>query len=686
MKKLIAVIIPLILCISFCIPSAHGKHDLQKVITATFGEMELIRNEKGNIIKLEGTNSYIMKPGKPLLPVLVKTFRFPSGTKIKGIECKLWDFKKVKVGEVAKAPYPVPLTGGSLSKLMKLFREMLDFLMSEKAFPRRDFSYRMGYGLDRDGKRKVFLTVEVFPVKYLGRGYIKYAREVQIRISLERTKVGKEPEVYDMLVIAPSEFKEALQPFIDYKNAGYLSTKLVTLNEIKNGKISPEDIKRFIKKKIEEWGIKYVLLVGSEDKLPACFSNIPDSDYESSFPSDLYYADIYKYDGINVSFASWDANQNGLYGEYPDDNNETDLYPDVYLGRLACDSVEEVTTVVDKIMWFEQNNVWKNTIIVCGGDTFPGDEEDIDEGEYANQKVIESMPGINATRLWASGKGDEWLSGAYVVHEVNKNYADFLDFSGHGNPTVWATHPHGRERIWIDVRIGHVRQMENEKLPIVNLNGCSCGKFTAANPCIAWAFVKKEGGGGIACFAASGIAYGYLGSYETERLFGWFEVNIHKNLYVNKVVGESWANTIVDYLNTFGAEMEKEDYKTVEEFILFGDPSLTKVRLNNSSPNKPNPPEGPTLVKVRKSYTYNVTAVDPDGDMVYLKIDWGDETTSGWLGPYRPGEMVKASHAWFRIGTYKVRVKAKDEWGAESEWSDPVEVEVKLLPKSCTSV
>ncbi|RLF38673.1 MAG: hypothetical protein DRN00_03600, partial [Thermoplasmata archaeon] len=63
MKKLIAVIIPLILCISFCIPSAHGKHDLQKVITATFGEMELIRNEKGNIIKLEGTNSYIMKPG-----------------------------------------------------------------------------------------------------------------------------------------------------------------------------------------------------------------------------------------------------------------------------------------------------------------------------------------------------------------------------------------------------------------------------------------------------------------------------------------------------------------------------------------------------------------------------------------------------------------------------------------------
>ena len=52
----------------------------------------------------------------------------------------------------------------------------------------------------------------------------------------------------------------------------------------------------------------------------------------------------------------------------------------------------------------------------------------------------------------------------------------------------------------------------------------------------------------------------------------------------------------------------------------------------------------------------------------------------------RSGEMIKASHAWFRIGTYNIRVKAKDEWGAESEWSDPVEVEVKLLPKSCTSI
>lgn len=52
----------------------------------------------------------------------------------------------------------------------------------------------------------------------------------------------------------------------------------------------------------------------------------------------------------------------------------------------------------------------------------------------------------------------------------------------------------------------------------------------------------------------------------------------------------------------------------------------------------------------------------------------GDGTNSGWLGPYGSGETVCADHSWDMNGTYEIRVKAKDEDGLESPWSDPLVV------------
>jgi len=71
------------------------------------------------------------------------------------------------------------------------------------------------------------------------------------------------------------------------------------------------------------------------------------------------------------------------------------------------------------------------------------------------------------------------------------------------------------------------------------------------------------------------------------------------------------------------------------------------------------------------NYTFCVTGSDPDGDQVYYFWDWGDGSTSGWIGPYPSGEEVCVMHAWSSEGFYALRVKMKDESGAESEWSVP---------------
>jgi hypothetical protein len=72
--------------------------------------------------------------------------------------------------------------------------------------------------------------------------------------------------------------------------------------------------------------------------------------------------------------------------------------------------------------------------------------------------------------------------------------------------------------------------------------------------------------------------------------------------------------------------------------------------------------------KVGTSYPYTFTSTDPEGDEIRYYIEWGDESNSGWLGPYSSGEALSLSHTWDDRGTYTIRAKAKDIFDAESDW------------------
>jgi len=96
-------------------------------------------------------------------------------------------------------------------------------------------------------------------------------------------------------------------------------------------------------------------------------------------------------------------------------------------------------------------------------------------------------------------------------------------------------------------------------------------------------------------------------------------------------------------------------------------------------PQKPNKPVGPASGKIGTEYTYSTSAANPDENQRFYRWDWGDETYSGWLGPYNADEAIEASHTWSERGTYEIKVKAKDVYDVESEWSDPLPVS---MPRS----
>jgi rhodanese-related sulfurtransferase len=83
-------------------------------------------------------------------------------------------------------------------------------------------------------------------------------------------------------------------------------------------------------------------------------------------------------------------------------------------------------------------------------------------------------------------------------------------------------------------------------------------------------------------------------------------------------------------------------------------------------------PDTPTITGITKGrpgdiYQYTTVTIDPEGDNVYYC--WGDDTgISPWFGPYGSGEEVIFFDCWNKMGTYIIMVKAKDVYGAESDW------------------
>jgi hypothetical protein len=89
----------------------------------------------------------------------------------------------------------------------------------------------------------------------------------------------------------------------------------------------------------------------------------------------------------------------------------------------------------------------------------------------------------------------------------------------------------------------------------------------------------------------------------------------------------------------------------------------------NEPPATPAAPSGPSSGNVGTSYSFTATTTDPESDDIYYLFDWGDGNDSGWLGPFTSGATATGMHTWGSIGTYDIKVKAKDEHNAESGWS-----------------
>ena len=378
-------------------------------------------------IQLDETNTFLSKPGKPLLPKIVKTFELPFGVKDITVSIdQLGPSVQYIDSYVEPSNYMMPLTASSEISTTVLNQMDTSVYNANELYPKEKFDTKIGCGLNNDLDHVTFVTIEWYPVQYnptTGKVMSYESADIEISYKPGDDSIFAETTAYDLVIITPSEFSSALQPLVAHKNNLDIKTTLKTVEDIYaeyDGYDEAEQIKYFIKDALETWDISYVLLVGglksvihakprdncnlgsSGWHLPVRYTNMYD---DPAFPlasgihdpgviSDLYYADIYKEGG---EFSTWDPNGDEVFLSMGkpnvEDDENIDFYPDVSLSRIACRSVEEVNTVVNKIVTYESNPIdpeWFEKMIVVSGDGFL-DQEDlnikwdtkkVDDGAY----------------------------------------------------------------------------------------------------------------------------------------------------------------------------------------------------------------------------------------------------------------------------------------------------------------
>jgi hypothetical protein len=545
------------------------------------------------------SESYLMEPGKPLLPTLTQIFTFPLGTNVQDILIDIETERYMLSDKIVSCPQSLILDSPFIFSKEDI--TVSDKIYGTNAFYPESF-YRIDTGAGiQDHEHVLFVTVRIVPRYNPQQDIIEFPKTIDIEIQYI---LPSEPffnaDTYDLLIITPAVFIPQLDRLVDYKNSVGTRTVVQTTEAIYDsyeGYDKPEQIKLFIKDAIESYGISYLLLLGDVNKVPMrkVFWDFNDGS-EIDMLVDLYYSDIYN---DSRCFCSWDANHNMVFGE---DDDQVDFYSDVHLGRLACNTTDEVRTVVEKIITYENDSSsreWFNRMIVMAGDTFPEDRfpgAQGREGEEHTTDIMNIMNTFNHSIIWTSKDN---FNKQTINAELNKG-AGFVFYSGHGFPNGIC--PEGGST---DNAIHYYSRSINAvtngfKLPIIFLTACSTAKLDFSitemlsyylpeslisllqsfpflhlerlAPCFAWNFVKHEGGGSIATIGSTHLilstGYDYGGCHNPPYYF--FE-SYNQSERLGEMLTAMLNRNIQDIPSDFLASY------TVMEHILLGDPSL-KIR------------------------------------------------------------------------------------------------------------
>ncbi len=185
----------------------------------------------------------------------------------------------------------------------------------------------------------------------------------------------------DYLIIYPQDYLAQIEDIKHYHEARNLNVELLSVESIQANNVPNnadfDDLQDKIREYIKYYysqdvnDLSYVLLAGDDDVIPhRGFWADNDAQADFDIPADCYYSNL---DG------SFDYDGNDVFGEEMD----ADLYPELAIGRICYNNVNELDNILNKIYKFTEEPVVDQvtTSFMCGewlweGPTYGGDYMD----------------------------------------------------------------------------------------------------------------------------------------------------------------------------------------------------------------------------------------------------------------------------------------------------------------------
>jgi hypothetical protein len=458
-------------------------------------------------------------------------------------------------------------------------------------------------------------------------------------------------------------------------------------------------IREFCKDAYQDWGISYVLIGADADYIPARQLSYS---YEGPVDSDLYWSNLDN---------DFNNNHNSQWGEEGDSG--FDLYSELFIGRIVCDEPQDVSNWLTKNIYYADSNDWDylNNAAFYGGDmgwTCEGD----DFIDYSSIKTTTNWLGPDPNE---HGVYPSWLGMQYgfeTWNQVNEGNPYNISIRWTGEPpnpgwqggspsaaiaglrnainndqvTLLSGVAHADYTMSLDVSDTDWANLYHNTRPFFITDwGCHCGDFNAGDGILEVMLFNSDTERAFACVYNTGYGWGSFTSTNSssalqQKCFWdyFFDTENNSADLGNWQLGRGHAYSKDEMAPTLDWSWNAAPGSwrgVIEGCLLFGDPAETiKTASPSDPPTQPTKPVGETLGIWYHQYFYTSSASDPNGDQIYYLFDWGDGSNSGWLGPYNSGQTGTGSHTWEDLGTYTVKVKARDIWGAGSPWSEPLQV------------
>jgi len=379
-------------------------------------------------------------------------------------------------------------------------------------------------------------------------------------------------EQIDFIIITAAEFEsdaERLASFKENRPNNPLNTKVIKINDIydqySGGNKDPYAIRNFLYKMYNECPSPkpyFVLLFGDGTY-----------DYRNISGNAKNFIPQFEKPETNGSYdAIQTFNTDDAFVRI--DNNDI---PDLAIGRLPVNNIDEAEAAVDKIIFYERNSqpgLWQiKTTLIADDPARPNDNEPFHITDTENY-LVPNLPKsslLNKIYLTEYPEKPNEITGFTTreganedIHSAFSDGTILLSFVGHGSPTVWT-----QEKVFVKEDIYTMKT--NGHFPLITAATCSWSHSDKINfQSMGEEIMLLENNGAIATISPTRAAY----PTANINFIKYFYKNLFPNApnsSENNSIGEAYLQAKI---STYGINNKK--------FILHGDPTIYLNFPNNN--------------------------------------------------------------------------------------------------------